>query len=89
MDFVITPRWYLRSEFNVFYVELSGFKGAISSSTTAIEYRPWNHVAFGLGVDAFKFAIESNADTSVPGVSSSGSLEFGYTGLLLYIKTLW
>jgi len=89
MDFAITPRWYLRTDLNVFYLEFSGFKGGITSSTSALEYRPWDHVSFVLGVDSFKFAVEANGSTSIPGINQTGSVDFGYTGLLLYIKTLW
>lgn len=89
MDFALTQHWYLRTDLNVFYIEFDGFSGAITSSTSAVEYRPWDHVAFGLGVDAFKFAVEARSDTSIPGVNQAGSVDFSYTGLLLYIKTLW
>jgi len=89
MDFALTPRWFLRSDLNLFYLEFSGFRGAISSAMTSVEYRPWDHVAFGLGVDSFKFAVEANGSTSTPGINQAGSVDFGYTGLLFYIKTLW
>ena len=89
MDFAITPRWYLRSDLNVFYLEFSGFRGGITSASTSVEYRPWDHVSFGLGIDTFNLAVEANGSTSVPGIDEAGSVDFGYTGLLLYVRTLW
>jgi hypothetical protein len=89
MDFAVTPQWYLRSNFSLLYVEVGDYIGEIRDLTAAVEYRPFEHVAFGLGVDSFGLGVEMNGSTNIPGVKSRGSIDFEYTGLLLYLKGLW
>lgn len=89
MDFLVAPKWYLRSNVSLFYLEYDGYKGGMSDIMLGAEYRAWKHFAIGLGVDTFRFAVESNGSTSVPGVDRQGSVDYGYTGLMLYLKGLW
>lgn len=89
MDFLIAPKWYLRSNISLFYLEYDGYTGSMSDIMLGAEYRAWKHFAVGLGVDSFRFAVESNGSTSVPGVDRQGSVDYGYTGLMLYVKGLW
>lgn len=85
MDFAITPKWFLRSNFEVFYVEIKEFTGTIYESGVAIEYIPWKHLGFGLGFNTFDLSIEADGE-DYPGIDFKGELGFRYTGLLLYAK---
>lgn len=85
MDFAITPKWFLRSGFDVFYLEIKEFKGAIYESHAAIEYLPWKHLGFGLGFNVFNLDIEADGE-DYPQIDFVGELNFKYSGLLLYAK---
>ena len=84
-DFAITPKWYLRSNFEVFYLEINEFKGTIYESNVALEYLPWKHFGFGLAANIFNLRIEADGE-DYPGIDFKGEIEFRYSGLLLYAK---
>jgi len=88
MDFAITPKWFLRSGFDVFYLEIKEFKGAIYESHAAIEYLPWKNLGFGLGFNAFNLDIEADGE-DYPQIDFVGELNFKYSGLLLYTKVFF
>ncbi len=85
MDFAITPKWFLRSGFDIFYLEIKEFKGTIYESHVAIEYLPWKHFGFGLAANVFDLDIEADGE-DYPGIDFTGELNFKYSGLLLYAK---
>ena len=85
MDFAITPKWFVRSNFEVFYVEIKEFKGTLYESNVAIEYIPWKHLGFGLAANVFDLDIEADGE-DYPGIDFKGELGFKYSGLLLYAK---
>lgn len=89
MDVAMTPKWYLRSNVSLFYVEYDGYTGSMSDIALAAEYRAWEHFSFGLGVDSFKLGIEHEGGSSVPGIDRQGKVDFAYTGVMLYLKGLW
>jgi hypothetical protein len=84
-DFAITPKWFLRSSLELFYLEIQQFKGSIYQSTVALEYLPWKHVGFGFAFDTFNLHIEANGE-DYPEIDFRGELDFNITGLLLYMK---
>lgn len=88
-DFAITPRWLLQSDLNLFYIEFDDYKGALTSWTGGVEYRPWDHFAVGLGLESFALGVEQNGGTDIPGVDEAGSIDLGYLGLGLSLKTRW
>jgi hypothetical protein len=85
MDFALTPKWFIRSNFDIFYLEIKEFTGTIYESGVAIEYIPWKHLGFGLGFNTFNFEIEADGE-DYPGIDFKGEISFRYTGLLLYAK---
>ena len=85
MDFAITPKWFIRSGFEVFYLEIKEFTGTIYESNVAIEYIPWKHLGFGLAANVFDLDIEADGE-DYPGIDFKGELNFRYSGLLLYVK---
>lgn len=88
-DFAITPRWLLQSDLNLFYLEFDDYKGALTSWSGGVEYRPWDHFAVGLGLESFRLGVEQNGRTDVPGVDEAGSIDLGYVGLGFSVKTRW
>ena len=85
-DFAITPKWFLRNHFDLFYLQIGNFKGSIMSFGSAVEWLPFNHVGFGLGFDSFNLGVEAEDSDSFPGVDFSGNIKFRYFGALLYVK---
>ena len=84
-DFALTPKWFLRSGFEIFYLEIDQFKGSIYESHVAIEYLPWKNLGFGLGFNAFDLNIGADGE-DYPQIDFKGELDFKYIGLLLYAK---
>jgi hypothetical protein len=85
MDFAITPKWFIRTNVEVFYLEIQEFTGTIYESGAALEYIPWKHLGFGLGFNTFNFEVEADGE-DYPGIDFKGEIKFRYTGLLLYAK---
>jgi len=84
-DFAITPKWFLRTSMELFYLEINEFKGSIYQATAALEYLPWKHVGFGLAFDTFNLHIEADGE-DYPQIDFVGELNFNITGLSLYMK---
>jgi len=84
-DFALTPKWFLRMGTEIFYLEIEQFKGSIYNGKAAVEYKPWKHVGFGLGVETFRVNIEANGE-DYPGIDFKGEVEFNYIGAQLYTK---
>jgi len=84
-DFAIAPKWFLRAYFELFYVEIKEFTGALYETNVAIEYVPWKHFGFGLAFNVFDLKIEADGE-DYPGIDFEGEIEFRYSGLLLYAK---
>ena len=84
-DFALTPEWFLRMGTEIFYLEYEQFKGALYNAKGAVEYKPWQHVGIGLGVETFRVNIEADGG-DWPGIDFKGELEFTYMGLQLYTK---
>jgi len=87
-DFAITPKWFLRTSMELFYLEIKEFKGSIYQSTVALEYLPWKHVGFGLAFDTFNLHIEADGE-DYPQIDFNGTLNFNLTGLMLYMKVFF
>lgn len=84
-DFAITPKWFLRTGTQVFYLEIDQFKGSIYTANAAVEYKPWTYVGIGLGIDAFNLKVEAEGE-DYPGIDLNGQVQFGYIGAQLYAK---
>jgi hypothetical protein len=85
MDFAITPKWIFRMSTEYFYLKYDTFKGFLMHSTAAIEYNPWDHWGFGLGIDGFRTNVKSKEE-DWPGIDLRGEVEMNYLGLQFYGK---
>ncbi len=85
-DFAITPKLFLKQDYNLFFLAINDFKGAVVNTKIAVEYNAWEHVGLGVGVETFRLRLEDKGGSDYPVVDFVGKLEFRYTGLLLYGK---
>jgi len=84
-DFAITPKVFLRSRMQVFYVRLDDFKGFLTENHFAIEYLHTKNFGMGIGYDMFRLRIESNGE-DYPYIDLKGNVEFEYGAVMLYGK---
>ncbi len=87
-DVAITPKWFLRSNAQIFAIEYENFSGYLSQIRAAVEFLPIRHVGIGIGVDSMRFGVEGKGE-DYPGVDLRGNVDFQYTGLQLYGKVFF
>ena len=85
MDIVLSHDWYLRSGFNVMYVEYDSYEGSIMQTNLAVEYVPYDHWALGLGYDTFNITVKGDGDDDL-NVDLEGKFYMKYSGIQLYGK---
>jgi hypothetical protein len=83
-EFLLTPRWRLKMDFNFFYLEYDNYTGQLSDSLIAVEYRPWKRFGIGAGFNNVNYNVQADTDDAIVGLN--GEIEFNMTGLLLYGK---
>lgn len=88
IDYAITPKWFIRQQLNLFYLEISNYSGGIANLQAALEWLPWKHFGFGLGVDAMRVEVEAE-DSDIPGLDFRGTIGFSYFGAQLYVKAFF
>ena len=66
-DFAITPKWIIRQQLEFFYLEYDNFSGGLTSLSVSLEYFPWKHVGFGLGLDGMDVHLRVDGETDYPG----------------------
>jgi len=84
-DFAITPKLFLRSSSQVFYVKYNQFFGRLIENNLAIEYLMFKNFGMGLGYSMFRLRIESDGE-DYPAIDLKGNVEFEYSALMIYGK---
>ena len=84
-DFAISPKLFLKQNIDLLYLEISSFKGYITNLNINLEYNPWKHFGFGLGINTYRLNISASQKDNV-GLDFVGSVKTSYTGLLFYGK---
>ena len=85
-DFAITPKLFLKSYIDLFYLEFDDYVGKIWNYHIALEYNVFKNVGFGVGFDHLEVDVEAHSDTNIPGVNFNGNINFLYTGVMIYTK---
>lgn len=81
-DVILTPRWRLKADLNLFYLEYDQFTGRLGDTYLGIEYLPWKNFGFGAGVNSINYKVEADGDSSISDLN--GQFKFQLTGFLLY-----
>jgi hypothetical protein len=84
-NFAISPKVFLKQYIDLLYLEISGFKGYITNLNIDLEYKPWKHFGFGLGINTYRLNI-SAAKEDNGFFDFIGQVKTRYTGLLFYGK---
>ncbi|UCG11891.1 MAG: hypothetical protein JSU72_15430 [Deltaproteobacteria bacterium] len=84
-DFAFTPKLILRQSVELFYLEISDYRGHIFDVNTNLEYNIWKHFGMGIGFEFLDFELE-NDKGSFLGASFTGSVEIRFVGVQLYGK---
>lgn len=86
LDVALTPKWYLRSSLEVFYLEYDKFTGSLADILVSAEYRAWEHFSLGLGVNSVRIRVEN--DDSL-GLGFDGDFSSDFVGLMLYARAMF
>jgi hypothetical protein len=63
LDYTINPRWHLLFDTEVFYIEIDDdINGSLNNNSFALEYRPFKHFTFGLGIDHLSIDLQFDDD---------------------------
>jgi len=84
-DFALTPKWLLKSNIDLFYLEYEQFKGMVYDTSVAVEYKAFKRVGFGLAVENFNLAVEAEGE-DYPEINFMGKIEYRYLGAMLYCR---
>ena len=84
-DFALTPKWFLKSAMDIFYLEYQQFRGGVYDTSVAVEYKAFKRVGFGLSVENFNLAVEAEGE-DYPGIDFKGKIEYRYLGAMLYAR---
>ena len=84
-DVAITPKWFLRTKAQFFYLEIGDFRGAIVDTLLAVEYMAFRNVGFGLNVENINIAVEAQGN-DYPNIDFVGRFDYEYLGSMLYVK---
>jgi hypothetical protein len=84
-DFAITPKWFLRTNIDFFYLEYQTFKGALVDTRVAVEYNAWEHFGLGLGFDNFRMGLKAE-NNDYPAVNFQGDIKSSFMGVQLYAR---
>jgi hypothetical protein len=82
-DVILTKRWRLKTDFNLFYLEYDKYTGRLGDSYLGVEYLPWKNFGFGAGFNYINYRVEADPGSDI---DFNGQLKFQLTGFLIYGK---
>jgi hypothetical protein len=85
LEVALAKNWILRSGFDVFYLEYDNFTGGLADSFVGVEWNPFQHFGFGLGINSIAYRIEGDGHDP-NGMNFNGKVSFNLSGLMLYGK---
>ena len=84
-DIAITPRWFLRTKIEFFFLEYENFRGGLVDTNIALDYNPWKHFGLGLGFENTRIKLSAEGD-DYPGLNFNGDVKMQFFGFQLYAR---
>lgn len=84
-DFAITPKWFLRTKVEFFYLEYQNFRGSLVDTNIAVDYNPWKNFGIGVGLENFRMGLTADGG-DYPSLSFAGSVKMQFIGAQLYAR---
>ena len=82
-DVILTPRWRMKIDVNLFYLEYDKYTGRLGDTYVGVEYLPWKNFGFGAGFNYINYQIEVDPGSEI---DFYGQVKFQLTGFLVYGK---
>jgi hypothetical protein len=79
--YALSDTWRIRLALEFLQVELGDFSGFIGDRTLALDHDLFEHVGWGIAYNGFDLDVEVEDDPL------TADIEYGYQGLLLYVRT--
>jgi hypothetical protein len=79
---LLTERWRLKTDINLFYIKIDEFTGRLGDTYVGLEYIPFRNFGFGAGLNGISYRVEADDDLA----DFSGELKFQLTGFMIYGK---
>lgn len=83
-DIALTERWRLWGATDLFYLSYDNYRGGLMDAAIGVEYLPFKHLGFGLGLNAVKYRLEADGDGDLGDIN--GEVRYDFAGALLYLK---
>lgn len=84
-DFAITPRVFLRSSLEFFYLKYQNFTGGLMDANLALDYNPWKNFGVGIGLENFKIGLKAEG-TDYPSLNFQGDVKVQFAGINVYVR---
>lgn len=75
---MLSQNWRVGAYFKYLALEIGEYEGKFTNLRAKLEYYPYKHVGFGLGIDHFDMEISANK------TEFKGRLDWRYTGAQIY-----
>lgn len=79
-QFALTDEWSVGARFDYFALKVDQYKGEISSIGLDLQYQPFRHVGFGLGIRTLDIQLEADED------DFRGKVESRFSGPIFYVN---
>ena len=77
----LTDEWSFGARFDYFALEIDQYRGSISSLGLDLQYQPFRHLGFGLGIRTLDIQLEAEKS------DFNGKIETRFNGPILYLNT--
>ncbi len=79
-EYALSDRWLFRASGEFFFVEYDNVDGSLTDLYAGIDYRVLDNLSIGLGVNSVTINVDASKNRY------AGSLDWNYTGGLLFLK---
>ncbi len=87
-DFLLTPSFWLRQRLQLMYVPIADYSGLLIDYKVALEFAPFEHLSFGIGLDLLRVDLQKHSSDSTWG-NFEGEFRMSGSGVMLYANLHW